>query len=79
MSDIITALIGGLCVAIPSIVTSIMTNNSNRRLIEYRIDELQKQVEKHNSIVERTFLLENEQKTMWKRIDEIKRELEHHE
>lgn len=79
MSDIITALIGGLCVAIPSIVTSIMTNNSNRRLIEYRIDELQKQVEKHNSIVERTYLLENEQKTMWKRIDEIKRELDHHE
>lgn len=31
-------------------------------LIKYRIDQLEKKVEKHNSIVERTFVLEEDVK-----------------
>ena len=44
--------------------------------MNYRIDELTKKVEKHNNVVERMALQERETKAIWKRIDEIKEELE---
>ncbi len=43
---------------------------ASSRLTNYRIGELEKKVDRHNTIVERTALIEKEQKTMWKRIDE---------
>lgn len=45
-------------------------NNRLTRL-ETKMDELAKKVEKHNSIVERTYRLETEQETAWKRHDEL--------
>lgn len=45
-------------------------------LIEYRLDELTKKVEKHNNLVERFAMLEQSVNTAWQRIDEIKTELE---
>lgn len=52
------ALISGLCVAIPTLITTIVSNNKSKVLVEYKITELTKKVEKHNSVIERTFLLE---------------------
>ena len=43
-------------------------------LIKYRIDQLEKKVEKHNSVVERTAIIENNLKAVWHSIDEIKDE-----
>lgn len=57
-STIIVAIISGLCVAIPSVIATISSNKRNNDLIQYRIEELTKRVEKHNSIIERTFKLE---------------------
>lgn len=55
MSDtIIVALLSLLGTLVGSIV-AVMTSNS---LTKYRIEELTKQVEKHNSVIERTFKLE---------------------
>lgn len=44
-------------------------------LMDYRIDELTKKVEKHNNVVERMALQEQQTKTMWKKIDDIQEEL----
>ena len=64
-NEIIVACISGLVTLIVC-----MVNNRNQRkqaeeqnsktiaLIDYRLDELTKQVEKHNTIIERTFKLE---------------------
>ena len=52
------------------------SNNKAKTLMNYRIDELTKKVEKHNNVVERMALQERETKAIWKRIDEIKEELE---
>jgi hypothetical protein len=52
------------------------SNNKANTLMNYRIDELTKKVEKHNNVVERMALQERETKAIWKRIDEIKEELE---
>lgn len=46
------------------------------KAINYRIDLLAKQVEKHNSIVERTFKLESDMLTQWRRHDELKERVE---
>lgn len=68
----IVALISGLCVGIPSVIATLMSNNKSNTLMNYRIDELTKKVEKHNQVVERVALLEKDTQTIWKQIDEIK-------
>lgn len=40
--------------------------------LETMIGELRKDVEKHNSVIERTFKLESDMKTAFVRIDELK-------
>ena len=55
MSDtVIVGLLAFLGTVIGSVV-SIITSN---RLTNYKLDELKKTVEKHNSLIERTFRLE---------------------
>ena len=55
MSDaIVVAILSLVGTAVGSVV-SVLTAN---RLTNYKIDALQKQVEKHNSVVERTFAIE---------------------
>lgn len=60
-----------LIVAIPSlislagiIITAIITN----RLVSYRVGQLEKKVDKHNNIIERTFALESKVELLEKEI-----------
>lgn len=78
-NTVLVALISGLCVGVPSVLATMMSNNKSNALMNYRIDELTKKVEKHNSVVERMALQEKETQTIWKRIDEIKKEIENQE
>ena len=54
---------------------SYFANNRATALISYRLEQLEKKVEKHNSVVERTFQLENDMRTIRNRIDEIRSEM----
>lgn len=45
------------------------------KLMNYRIEQLEKKVEKHNSIVERTFILEGEMKEVQHEIKDLKTEV----
>lgn len=49
METIITALISGLCVGIPTIVSTIVINNKNSALIKYRLEQLELRVKEHNN------------------------------
>lgn len=60
-------------VVAPLIVALVSIYLSNR-LVAYRIDQLEKKVEKHNQVVERVALLEQDNKAQWRRIDELKEE-----
>jgi hypothetical protein len=53
-SDVITALIGLVGSGVGSIIGIIC----NTRLTTYRIKELEKKVDKHNTVVERTYKVE---------------------
>lgn len=72
MTEAVTvALItGGLAV----ICNLIVALTSNSKTI-YRIDQLERKMEKHNKVLERLALLERDKETQWKRIDEIKEDL----
>lgn len=68
---VIALITGGL--AIVSNVIVAMANNSKTI---YRIDQLEKKVEKHNNLVERMAVLEQSEKAQWSWIDKFK-EIEH--
>lgn len=57
---VITALITGAVSLVVCLMTNYFQNRKNTTLMEYRIDQLTKQVEKHNNLVERTYHLEEE-------------------
>lgn len=57
--QIAVAVISGLCVAIPSIVATILSNNSNKKIVNYRIDGLEKHVIAHNNLIDRMYKVEN--------------------
>lgn len=78
-SSIVVALISGLCVAIPSLIATIVSNTNNKKQAEnnknltiYRIDQLEKKVDKHNGVMERTFILEERVKEIANDIKELK-------
>ena len=50
--------------------------NNQLAVLRTEMRALTKQVEKHNSTVERTYKLESDTGTMWKRIDELRDEVE---
>lgn len=58
-NQILISLISSLSVAIPSILATILTNSSNKKLLNYRIDELEKHVIKHNNLIDRMYKIEN--------------------
>lgn len=77
--EILVALIGGLCVAIPNLIATLVSNKNNKiqaeenkNLTLYRIDQLETKVDKHNSVMERTFRIEEKIKEMNDDIKELK-------
>jgi len=69
---VIIALISGLCVGIPSVITTLLSNRSNNKLTIYRIDQLEDKVDKHNSVMERTFKIEEKIQEITEDIKELK-------
>ena len=59
METIITAIISGLCVAVPSIIATITANKKDNSLVLYRINELDQKVHEHNNLIDRMYKVEN--------------------
>lgn len=64
----VISLVGSLFGTFGGILTSAKLSN-------YRIEQLEKKVEKHNSVVERTYNLEGNVKTIQVEIEEIKEDV----
>lgn len=73
MEEVITAVIGGLCVAIPSIIATISTNRRSTALITYRVDQLELKQDKHNTLIERTYRLEEDVKNLKEDVKELRK------
>ena len=46
------------------------------KLTNYRIAELEKNVDKHNTIIQRTYIVERDMKTVFNYVDEFKKDIE---
>lgn len=68
MDTIIVAAIS----LIGTLVGSYFANSKTTALLSYRLEQLEKKVEKHNQVVERTYKLEKDLSTAFIRIDELK-------
>ena len=79
---VITALISGLCVAIPTIISVIVTSNTKEALTEERIKNLSKQIDDlsvkvqlHNGFSERIAVVERDLKTCFTLLEQLRKEM----
>lgn len=72
MPDVVIVSLISLAGTLFGSIAGIMTAN---RLTTYRVEELEKKVDKFNNLVERTFKLEQTTERQWDRIDEIKSDI----
>ena len=59
MEAVMVSVISGLCVAVPSIVATLLSNKRNNDLVLYRIEELDNKVHEHNQLIDRMYKVEN--------------------
>lgn len=76
METIISACISAGVTLIVCMINNHGQQEKTRALMEYKLDELTKRVEKHNSVVERTYILEEKMKVANHRIDDLERKVE---
>ena len=63
-------------VAIISLLGTLLGSFGGTQLVKYRIEQLEKKGEKHNSIVEKTYILEEKVKVANHRIEDLERKSE---
>lgn len=69
-------LIAEVVVAILAFVGTLAGSIMVSQKTTWRLDQLEKKMEKHNQLMERVAILEVNEQTQWKRIDELRDELE---
>lgn len=69
METIIAAGIGGVVTLVVCIVNNHYQSNATRKMIEYKLDELTKRVDKHNNVIERVYALEQHEAVIDKEIE----------
>lgn len=62
MIDILTAIISAGAMIIVSVLANLTQSKKTEALITYKIDELTKRVDAHNTLIERTYRLEESAK-----------------
>lgn len=73
MADLVSILGAPLISAGAAIVVSAIQNRKTVNLIEYKLEELTKKVEKHNNVIERTFQLEGDVKVLETRLNDMEK------
>lgn len=70
-----TVIVGALAL-LGTLAGSYFGNSKTIALLEYRLGSLEDKVQKHNNVVERVAILEQSNKTMWNKIDDIAADVE---
>lgn len=71
---IITALIAGgssITVGVLTLIGVLVSNNAHDAVIDEKIAELTREVRRHNNFAERLPVVENDIKTLYKRVDAL--------
>lgn len=72
MSDLWATLVPAIITGLLSLAGVYLSNRKSTALIAYRLEELEKKVDKHNKVVERTFVLEGDVKELQHDIRDLK-------
>lgn len=70
---VMAVLITGIASVVCAVITQIAGLVSNRKVVSYEISELSKRVDKHNSVIERTYRLEEHVESIDERLDRMER------
>ena len=68
---IVAVITGGL-----AILGNFISSGQSRKLILYRLDELEEKQDKHNGLIERMVKVEQSTKTMHRRLDGVEQKIE---
>lgn len=63
-----------IIIAVLSLFGTLIGSYSGMKLMSYRIEQLEKRVDKHNTVIERTFILEEQMKVANHRIEDLEHE-----
>lgn len=63
----------GIVIAVLSLAGTFLGTFSGLKLISYRIEQLERKVEKHNNLIERMYNIERITAVLSERVDEIER------
>lgn len=81
---IIISIASPLITGVVAIIVGVIQSNKTKALIEYKLEELTKQVNEHNKLIDRTYKLEEitaihdeKIKVANHRIDDLERKAEH--
>lgn len=69
MAEIIVAVI----TVIGVIISNYFSNNSTRKLILYRIDQLEHKVNKHNNLIDRVYKLEDRENIIETKVERLEK------
>ena len=70
-----TAVICGIISAASAIIVSVITAVYNNKLLVYRLEQLEKKMDKHNSLIERVYNLEEAQSVTDERLKYLEKEV----
>lgn len=66
--EVLNALISAIAVIVSGLISAIVSN----KLMVYRIEQLEKKVDKHNTVIDRTYHLEAEVEVIENEIENLK-------
>ena len=69
METIIASAITAAVTLIVCLITNVSQQQKTRALLEYKMEQLTKQVEKHNKVIERVYKLEKDEALIEEKID----------
>lgn len=67
----VASIIVGMLALCGTVISNLFSNSKT----QWRIEQLEAEQKKHNSVVERVLVLEQSEKSQWKSIDEVDRQL----
>ena len=66
--EVLHALINAIAVIVSGLISAIVSN----KLMAYRIEQLEKKVDKHNSVIDRTYHLEAQVEVLKNEVENLK-------
>ena len=68
-------LLGSIISGLVALFVASIQHNKTSALMAYRLDQLEKKMDKHNQVIERVTILERDSKTAFNQLKELKDEI----